>query len=33
MNKMQKDFSRNLAGRKKDTEIDVENLTPQLNLW
>ena len=33
MNKMQKDFSKNLAGRKKDNEIDVENLTPQLNLF
>ena len=33
MRKMQKDFSKNLSGRKKDTEIDVENLTPQLNLF
>lgn len=33
MNKMQKDFSKNLAGRKSSTEIDVENLTPQLNLF
>ena len=33
MLKMQKDFSKNLAGRKKETEIDVENLTPQLNLF
>ena len=33
MNKMQKDFSKNLAGRKSSTEVDVENLTPQLNLF
>ena len=33
MKKMQKDFSKNLAGRKKESEIDVENLTPQLNLF
>lgn len=33
MTKMQKDFSKNLAGRKKEAEIDVENLTPQLNLF
>ena len=34
MNKMQKDFSKNLAGRKTSAaEIDVENLTPQLNLF
>ena len=33
MLKMQKDFSKNLAGRKKETEIDVDNLTPQLNLF
>lgn len=33
MNKMQKDFSKNLSGRKKETEIDSENLAPQLNLF
>ena len=33
MNKMQRDFSKNLAGRKTSTELDVENLTPQLNLF
>jgi DNA mismatch repair protein MutS len=33
MNKMQKDFSKNLSGRKKTADIDVENLTPQLNLF
>ena len=33
MKRMQKDYSKNLATRKKDTEIDVENLTPQLNLF
>lgn len=33
MSRMQRDFSKNLAGRKKDSEIDIENLTPQLNLF
>ena len=33
MRKMQKDFSKNLAGRKKEAEIDVDNLAPQLNLF
>ena len=33
MNKMQKDFAKNLASRKSSTEVDVENLTPQLNLF
>jgi DNA mismatch repair protein MutS len=33
MNKMQKDFSKNLASRKREAEIDIENLTPQLNLF
>jgi len=33
MRKMQKDLSKNLAGRKKESEIDVDNLTPQLNLF
>ena len=33
MKKMQKDFSKNLSTRKKDTEINVDNLTPQLNLF
>lgn len=33
MKKMQKDFSKNLAGRKKESEIDTDNLTPQLNLF
>ena len=31
MVKMQKDFSKNLAGRKKEAEIEVD--TPQLNLF
>ena len=33
MKRMQKDYSRNLSTRKKEAEIDVENLTPQLNLF
>ena len=33
MKKMQKDFSKNLSGRKKETDIDTDNLTPQLNLF
>ena len=33
MNKMQKQNSKNLAGRKKETGINVEDLTPQLNLF
>ena len=33
MKKMQKDFSKNLAGRKKETDIDIDTLTPQLNLF
>lgn len=31
MSKMQRDFSKNLAGRKKESDIEVE--TPQLNLF
>ena len=33
MNKMQKDNSKNLAGRKKTAESDVEIIAPQLNLF
>ena len=33
MRKMQKDNSKNLAGGKKETKQDAENLTPQLNLF
>jgi len=33
MNRMQKDNSKNLSGRKKDTEIDTNKLSPQLNLF
>ena len=33
MKKMQKDNSKNLAGRKKEGEIDTESLSPQLNLF
>ena len=33
MKRMQKDYSKNLSARKKESEIDVENLTPQLNLF
>ncbi len=33
MSKMQRDFSKNLSGRRKEADIDVENLTPQLNLF
>ena len=33
MRKMQKDNSKNLAGRKKETEQDAENFAPQLNLF
>ena len=33
MRKMQKDYSKNLSTRKKDAEIDINNLTPQLNLF
>ena len=33
MKKMQKDNSKNLSTRRKDTEIDIENLSPQLNLF
>ena len=33
MRRMQKDNSKNLAGRKKESEIDTDNLTPQLNLF
>ncbi len=33
MQKMQKDFSKNLTGRKKNTDSSVENLEPQLNLF
>ena len=33
MKRMQKDYSKNLSTRKKDSEIDTENLAPQLNLF
>ncbi len=33
MQQMQKDYSKNLSNRKKTTDIDVDNLTPQLNLF
>ena len=33
MNKMQKDYSKNLSGRKKDLETNMKNLSPQLNLF
>ena len=33
MQKMQKDFSKNLTGRKKNTDSSTENLEPQLNLF
>ncbi len=33
MKKMQKDYSKNLSKGKKETEINTENLTPQLNLF
>ena len=33
MKKMQKDNSKNLAGRKKESEIDTQDLSPQLNLF
>ena len=33
MKKMQKDNSKNLAGRKKEGEIDTQELSPQLNLF
>ncbi len=33
MKRMQKDYSKNLSTRKKEAEIDIENLTPQLNLF
>ena len=33
MKKMQKDYSKNLSGRKKESEIDTDNLAPQLNLF
>ena len=33
MKKMQKDNSKNLSTRRKDAEIDIENLSPQLNLF
>jgi DNA mismatch repair protein MutS len=33
MNRMQRDFSKNLSTKKRDAEIDVENLSPQLNLF
>ena len=33
MNKMQKDFSKNLSSRKKAAEATVEELAPQLNLF
>ena len=31
--KLQKERSKNLSAHKKESEIDVENLTPQLNLF
>ena len=33
MKKLQKDFSKNLATRRASSEIDIEGLTPQLNLF
>ena len=33
MQRMQKDFSKNLTGRKKNTDSSAENLEPQLNLF
>ena len=33
MKKLQKERSKNLSAHKKESEIDVENLTPQLNLF
>ena len=33
MKRMQKDNSKNLSTRKKEAEIDIDNLTPQLNLF
>ena len=33
MKRMQKDYSKNLSTKKKESEIDIENLTPQLNLF
>jgi len=33
MKRMQKDYSKNLSVRKKESEIDIDNLTPQLNLF
>ena len=33
MGKMQRDLSKNLAGKKRESEIDVDKLTPQLNLF
>jgi len=33
MKKMQRDFSKNLAGRKNTSETSVEELAPQLNLF
>ena len=33
MRKMQKDFSKNLAGRQKSASFEEESLTPQLNLF
>lgn len=33
MSRMQRDFSKNLAGRKKGDEMDLERLAPQLNLF
>ena len=33
MKRMQKDYSKNLSARKRESEIDVDNLTPQLNLF
>lgn len=33
MNKLQKDFSKNLSGRQKSGDIDTASLAPQLNLF
>ena len=33
MQRMQKDLSKNLATRKKDSDINIDNLSPQLNLF
>ena len=33
MKKLQKDYSKNLSSRKKDSELNIDTLTPQLNLF